>query len=79
MDERKQYTVVRTTDGYENVRVVIVKQAVDDYRRALAHNKHYEAKALERWFLSEWGEMLCGGNGAYIIDKVKKQVKGKRK
>jgi hypothetical protein len=39
--------------------------------RAADENK---ATALEHWFLSEWGEMLSGYNGAYIIDKVKSEV-----
>jgi hypothetical protein len=63
------------TDGYENVRHAIVKQAIEDYARALIRGDKYKIITLERWFVSEWGQMLSGYNGEYIIEKVKKEVK----
>ena len=30
---------------------------------------------MERWFLSPWGQMLSGDNGAYIIEKCHKTYK----
>lgn len=63
-------------EGYEELRCAIVLQAVKDYRKALKYGKPHEAKALEKWFLSEWGQLLSRDNGAYIIEKVKQDVKG---
>ena len=68
------------TDGYDNVRIAILTQAIKDYKRALKRKSTFSVRAYERWFLSAWGEMLSGGNGAYIIEKTKNQViGGKRK
>ena len=66
-----------TTDAYKNVRYAIVKQAIDDYKRALRRGKEAEIKAIERWFLSEWGEFLSDNKGAYIIEKVKSEERKK--
>lgn len=65
---------VKTADGYGNIRVAILEQAIDDYRGALINGDQYKITTLENWFLSEWGECLSGGNGAYIIEKVKQQL-----
>lgn len=62
-------------DGYANIKNGILKQAVDDYKRALTRGEKAEAKALERWFTSDWGEMLSNGNGELIIEKVRKELK----
>lgn len=77
MYDNKKASTVKTTDSYGNVRLAIIQQAIEDYRRALRKNDYRDIKALERWFLSEWGEMLSGDNGAYIIEKVKNQERGK--
>lgn len=72
--EKRIYNTIKSADGYGNVRIGIIKQAIDDYRRALRKGNLYKIEALERWFLSEWGEMLSGYNGAYIIEKVRKEL-----
>ncbi len=74
MENSKKYNIKKNTDGYGNVRVGIVKQAITDYKEALIYDEFGKARALERWFLSEWGEALSGGNGAYIIEKVRKEL-----
>lgn len=61
------------TNGYENVRVGILNQAIYDYKTALKKDDNGQIQHLEKWFLSEWGQMLSGGNGSYIIEKVKKE------
>lgn len=63
------------TDGHENVRVGIIKQAIYDYKTALAQDNEGKAKHLEKWFLGEWGQLLSGCNGEYIIEKVRKEMK----
>ena len=74
MEERKIYITKKTANGFDNVRVAIIQQAVSDLKQALRRYDSGKIKALENWFMSEWGEMLSGGNGAYIIEKVKKEV-----
>ena len=69
------YNVIRHADGYGNVRIAIIKQAIDDYKRALRKGDEYKITALERWFVDEWGEMLSGNNGVYIIQQVRKELK----
>lgn len=63
-------------EGYEELRCAIVLRAVTDYRNALKYGKTYEVESLEKWFLSEWGQLLSHDNGAYIIEKVKQSIKG---
>jgi hypothetical protein len=74
VDNKKKYGIYKTTNGYGNLRVAILEQAIKDYKRALRRGNNYKITALERWFLSEWGELLSGNNGAYIIEKVKKEI-----
>lgn len=65
-------------DGHENLRCGIIKQAIDDYKQALRRGNEYGIKALERWFYSEWGEMLSGGNSAFILEKVRNEIAAER-
>ena len=65
----------QNTNGYENVRVAIIEQAITDYKRALKKRQRGSIISLERFFLSSWGEMISGGNGEYIIEQVKKQIR----
>lgn len=63
--------------AYERLRTEIVRSAVNDYKRALKKSKRIGCKCseeveLERWFLSKWGQLLCGDNGEYIIEKCRK-------
>lgn len=75
MDERKQYTVIKTTDGHDNIRIAIIVQAAEELKRALKEHNKGGIKTLEKWFKSEWGEALSGGNSVYIIQRIKKEVK----
>lgn len=65
--------------GYERVRVAIIHQAIYDYKKALRKKNGGSIIALERWFLSGWGEALSGNNGAYIIEQCRKCVNTKPK
>lgn len=60
--------------GYERVREAIIHQAIYDYKKALRKRNGGSIKALEHWFLSEWGEALSGNNGEYIIEQCRKCV-----
>ena len=61
-------------DIYVHLKTAILEQAVKDYRTALKRNDTYLADYLERWFMSGWGEFLSNNSGAFIVEKVKKQV-----
>lgn len=60
--------------GVENLRVAILFQAIKDYKFALRHNRQNEVYLLEKFFLSEWGELLSNYHGDYIIAECKKRV-----
>jgi hypothetical protein len=62
----------KVTDPYIILAMGIVRQAVNDYRRAylesLLHGeKTAELKELERWFVSDWGQECSLGNGVRIL------------
>lgn len=56
----------------------IVKQAVSDLRGAVRADKTATVAALDKWFRSEWGQLLCLGSGEYIVEKVKKEEAKKK-
>lgn len=61
-------------EGYERLRAEIVKSAVDDYKKALKKSDRLGCRCaeeikLKKWFLSNWGQLLCEGNGEYIMEK----------
>lgn len=61
-------------DGYELLIAAIIQQAIQDYRVALKDNTRAgaaRATSLERFFLSEWGQLLSLGNGELIVSRVK--------
>lgn len=62
-------------EGLENLRVAILQQAVKDYIAALRYNSDNEAYRLEKFFTSEWGELLSNNHGDFIISECKKRAK----
>lgn len=66
-------TQTEIDNGYINIRAGIIEQAVEDYRTALVCNDSGAAAALERWFLSDWGQALSENNGVKIIERVRKE------
>lgn len=59
------------TNGRENLRVAIIKQAITDYKKALTKGDDGQIQYLENWFLSDWGQMLSDYKGEQIIEKIK--------
>ena len=59
----------------ELLREAILKQAVKDYRFALKTKNPYAIATLERFFLSDWGQLLSYNKGGYIIRTVRKSLK----
>lgn len=75
-------------DGYERLAIAIVQTAVRDYRlyrRRLAHANACDRpviegrlKELENFFLSEYGDVLCFGKGAFILEMLKVEYSYRR-
>jgi hypothetical protein len=67
-------------EGYHRLRTAVVKDAVNDYHKALKKSDRIgevcrEQTALEHWFLSPWGQILSGDNGELIIEKCRENYK----
>jgi hypothetical protein len=66
--------------AFERLRIAIIRSAVMDLRTAIRKSNRVgykcdEQKALEKWFLSSWGQLLSGDTGEYIIEKCRKTYK----
>ena len=57
-----------------NLQAAIIEQAVADYRTALKYDKRGEARRIERFFRSEWGQALSRDNGEAIIKRVRAEA-----
>ena len=68
------------TDALYELIAAVVKQAVCDYEYALrgktqfCGDRKYSVEELERFFLSDYGQMLSAGNGKWIIDQCKRKL-----
>ena len=70
-------------DPYERLANAIVLQAVADYRAALKKVKHnpgskdaiHEALQLEKFFRSQWYEMLTKVDGEYLIRRLQEEIR----
>ena len=68
---------------YERLANAIVLQAVADYRAALKKVKHnpgnqdaiHEALQLEKFFRSQWYEMLTKVDGEYLIRRLQEEIR----
>lgn len=60
-------------EGYKYIRAAVLQQAVEDYAKALIKGHSGAIIALERWFLSEWGQAYSENNGEKIIARVRKE------
>lgn len=73
-------------DGYERLAIGVVEQAVNDYRlikKCLredtlndAETKFLEGQIsdIERFFKSEYGDVLCFGKAEWILDNLKRET-----
>lgn len=67
---------------YEKLANAIVLQAVSDYRTALKKVKKNpnnreaidEALQIEKFFRTEWYQVLTSVDGEYLIDRLRKEV-----
>ena len=79
-------------DCYNCLRIAVVQQTIKDYRRALRNLEELLAMShpneimldaaesrveyFERWFVSDYGSMLCGNIGEDIMEFVRNEVRG---
>jgi hypothetical protein len=66
-------------EGFERLQQAIVLRVIYEYKRYLRLRNDAKAVELERWFLSEYGEWLSGGKGAFIVEQCKKAVNAETK
>lgn len=58
-------------EGLILLQAAILEQAIHDYKIEL---KCGDGHRLEKWFLSEWGQMLSRGHGDEIIERIRREV-----
>ena len=70
-----------TTDGAMRLAGAILSEAVDTYKKLLLSYKlsgdeslKYAYTNIERWFLSDWAQILSLDNGELIIEWCQKEV-----
>mgnify|MGYP001165872357 CR=1 FL=1 len=69
-------------EAYENLANAIVLSAVDDYKSALIRQKRNpdstsaaeDVKRLEKFFYSDWYEVLTDLDASYLIRKMKEMI-----
>ena len=68
-------------EGIHQLVVGIVKQAMTDYKYALqgrrqghSYGPMIGAEAMEDWFLSQYGQLLCAGHGVAVIESVRRDL-----
>lgn len=74
--------IVSEQEAYENLANAIVLSAVDDYKAALIRKKRNpdsasaaeDVKRLEKFFYSEWYEVLTDLDPSYLIRKMKEMI-----
>ena len=64
---------------YINLIIAIIEQATKDYKNALRGKKSQRIKECERFFLSEWGQLLTHENGEHIIKRCRREVAEERR
>ena len=73
---------VTEEEAIYNLALGIVKKAVEDYAKELSRiREDYRpcppiAKALEKWFFTEWGQLLCFGHGEAIVREERRKAFG---
>lgn len=61
------------------LQTAIVMEAANDLRVAMQTHDEGMSAALQRWFLSEWGQLLSFGQGEAIIRRLKREIEAEEK
>ena len=86
MNHKKYESLGENLNPYKRLANGIVLQAAKDYKfyyRILCRNPNstdaiLKTQALERFFRSEWFELLTDASGEYIMERIKKEVQNER-
>lgn len=62
-------TYYEECDGFLNLRMAIINQAIIDYRQG----NNQQRETLEKWFLSDYGQFISGDMGEVIVEKLRKE------
>lgn len=65
-------------EGYKNLRDAILSQAAKDWRTAMSKGYLSKAARIEKFFLSDYGQLLSEGSGRYIIKRLKEEFEDGR-
>lgn len=68
IENNKVVDIKLCDDGVDNLRVAIIEMAIADYCRP-RYSQFRES--LEKFFLSDWGQLLSGNLGDYIVKNIK--------
>lgn len=80
---RKEKTSAPAVQPWQKLANAIVEQAVEDYRKAqariianpmIADHAKVELRQLERFFRSQWFEVLTDVDGQLILSRLKKEA-----
>lgn len=71
-------------DPYEKLANAIVVQAANDYMTNLRKKKRnpgsasaeHDIRECERFFCSDWYQVLTSVDGAYLMDRLRKEASG---
>lgn len=66
-------------NGWELLQGAILNRAIRDYRIALRRKDPARIAELEGFFRSDYGQLLSGDHGEYILEKVKEMVEEERR
>lgn len=72
-------------EGHDDLANAVVITAVHDYRTAWKKYKkgndraYCEIKEIESFFLSKWGNLLCGGKAKEILKRLQKEQEEQQK
>lgn len=77
--------IVDKREAYENLANAIILSAVGDYKRALIRQRRHpesesarrDVEELEKFFFSEWYELLTNLDPSYLIRKMKETINEK--
>ena len=69
---------MRELSGWELLAIAVVQRTADDYRKAIKQARRtgkrpVGVRAIERFFKSEYGNLLTFGHGEEIWRKLKKE------
>lgn len=72
-DEVKEKRTWKQEAGYDVLATEIVNLAIQDYKKEKQRNNPSGVLALQRFFRSEWCQLLCNIDGELLIESCDKE------